>query len=212
MVSKLSSSTVSAATSGRYQPLGGGGRRLRLRPSKTPRRRRIRLIVGIDGHGSTFRAPISRRIAAAPYSPNTLWSLSHWRIVSTSCSSAGLVRRVRFGAGGRSVQSTPIQTSPLGPREPALHGAQRHTKLIGNCTLRGSTAHGGYQGPSLLWRDVFVPWQSPGRFSLWYRRICSTRQPSADPPGGIASDGGRNSSRATPSFRSAPHPKSKFSL
>ena len=49
MVSNESSSMVRVASAGRYQPVGGAGRRTRRLASSTPRRSKTRPIVRTDG-------------------------------------------------------------------------------------------------------------------------------------------------------------------
>src|SRR6059058_2727585 len=58
-VSKESSSTRSAATSGKYQPSGGAVLRTRAGTSSTPLRLRIRPIVRIDGGALPPRSAIA---------------------------------------------------------------------------------------------------------------------------------------------------------
>ncbi len=50
---------------------GGGGRRVLLRPSRTPRRERMRLMVRTDGTLATLWANNACRMASAPIAP---WS------------------------------------------------------------------------------------------------------------------------------------------
>lgn len=69
--SMLSSSASAAATGGRYQPLGGGGRRVRVLRSRAPRRRRMRLMVRTEG---TVASPCSTNaawMASAPTAPRS---------------------------------------------------------------------------------------------------------------------------------------------
>jgi hypothetical protein len=116
------------ATSGRYQPLGGGAVRGRCWLSKRPRRSNMRLIVLTDGGragkgckvgqagkvGNGWdKAPaapaasIASRIATAPYSPRALSLRRRMRQASTSSSTlCGVRRGEAFGPSGRSDQST----------------------------------------------------------------------------------------------------------
>ena len=92
-ISKLSSSARCSRTSWRYHPFGGGGNRMRRRPSKAPRRPRIRPMVRSEGTRSSFsfvrRLASSRRIAAAPNSPRSLMSRSSFRSSTTRASISG---------------------------------------------------------------------------------------------------------------------------
>ena len=102
---ETTSSARPAASSGRYQPCGGGGRRIRRRASRAPRRSRMRPIVRTDGTRAWPRAMSSRWRARAPYSPRSLVSLSSRRTPSTRSSIAASVRWTDLGIGDRSLQS-----------------------------------------------------------------------------------------------------------
>ena len=115
------------ATSGRYQPGGGGGRRIRRPASRTPRRSRMRPIVRTDGTTAGPRATSSLWMARAPYSPRSLVSFSVWRRRRTRSTIAEAVRRTRAVIGRRSRQST---------RSKARSPARRHH----HCTVERLTS------------------------------------------------------------------------
>src|SRR5512135_2840037 len=104
--SKLSSSRPFEMTSGRYQPGGGAGRRVRLWPSRAPRRSRMRLMVRTEGSGSNWRPLRASWMASAPWNPRSLACSNSHRTVRTRSSMAVSVRVVDLGVLGRSCQST----------------------------------------------------------------------------------------------------------
>jgi hypothetical protein len=106
MVSNESSSLLTAATAGRYQPTGGGGRRMRVRPSRMPRLWRMRPMVRREGTGASCWSIIAERMASAPTSPRSL--LANLPRKRRTCSSvAMLTRLIGFGEpAGRALQST----------------------------------------------------------------------------------------------------------
>lgn len=123
-MSKLSNSVRQAATSGRYQPRGGGGRRVLLRPSSAPRRPRMRLMVRSAGTGAIPCSDRAWRIASALMAPrSTEVALSQVatclqdQVLQGGIGAAGLVRRVR--AIG---PIDAIQALTLGALDPVGHG------------------------------------------------------------------------------------------
>jgi len=80
------------ATSGKYQPVGGGGRRCLFLPSNIPCRWSILLIVERPIGCVQPSRRISSLIASAPYSPRELFSLNSLRKRKTHCSMWMLVR------------------------------------------------------------------------------------------------------------------------
>lgn len=105
-VSNESSSLRPDATSGRYQPTGGAGLLTRMRPSRMPRRWRMRPMVRLEGTRTIRCSIIDARMASAPQSPRSLPASSRRRR-STSSSTELLVRLTGLGAPERrSLQST----------------------------------------------------------------------------------------------------------
>ncbi len=154
---------LSRRNRGRYQPRGGGGRRIRRRPSRTPQRRRIRLIVAIERQGIMRRAFISRWMAAAPYSPNGLRSFNQRRMVKTCCSmTASYV--------GYDGEPTKDRSNRRDPASGLRHADTNVARYKGNAEVhrshprRGSASHGSHHGPSLIGGTVFEPLQAPGVF------------------------------------------------
>ena len=106
IVSNESSSLTPDATSGRYQPIGGGGLRTRVRPSRMPRRWRMRPMVRLEGIRAVCCSSIAARMASAPKSPRSL-TVNSLRNLRTSSSVTALVRLMGRGAPeGRSLQFT----------------------------------------------------------------------------------------------------------
>src|SRR4051812_20315951 len=111
-ISTLSSSAKAWATPGKYQPGGGGGRRVRVRPSRAPRRPRMRLMVRTEGVWATPSSQRAWRMASAPTAPRSPWA-RFLRVCNTRSSKVGAVRRVVCGARERSDQSTRSSRWPL---------------------------------------------------------------------------------------------------
>jgi hypothetical protein len=82
------------------------------RASSTPRRARMRPMVRTEGSANSPRVVNSRKIAAAPNSPRSLWSFNAYRTCSTSPSKDSAVRRVRCGRDECSRQSTRSRRRP----------------------------------------------------------------------------------------------------
>lgn len=114
MRSKLSNSTRPDARSGRYQPRGGAGQRLRRRPSKAPLRSRMRSMVRTLG-GVMPLTRSSRRMASRPYSPKALDDRSSRRTRKITCSTP---RGVRFGGTEAHPGDPPTRLGPGGARLP----------------------------------------------------------------------------------------------
>ncbi len=110
-MSKLSSSARAAATSGRYHPRGGAGRRVLTRPSRAPRRARIRLIVRSDGAAVSPRSSRACWMAWAPTAPRSPWA-SSLRTVRIRSSVEESIRWVLCGTEDRSDQSTRSSRCP----------------------------------------------------------------------------------------------------
>lgn len=110
IASNASSSVPCPATSGRYQPLGGAGRRILLGRSLSPRRVTTRAIVRTDGTRSSPAASMASRMTAGPWSPR-IPSRSASRTRAIRASTDGSVRRVRRGVVERSAQSTASRSS-----------------------------------------------------------------------------------------------------
>jgi len=114
-----------------------------------------------------------------------------------------------MGSRGMIVPIDTIQPLALSTLKPTLHGAKRNAEANRYGTPGGSTPHCSYNLPSSLGGAVFEPLQvTPGVSGLVSQQCDSTASPSLGSTFGLA--GGRNSSRATPSFRSAPRPSPGF--
>ena len=129
MKSKQSTSARPAATSGRYQPLGGAGRRIRRTLSCNPRRESTRLIAACEG-ASAISASKAVLIAPAPYSPSTL---SSRRLVrSATMRLLHISRRAVPGAPRLAIREVhAIQPLPLSPLYPPRHRTHARPKLSG---------------------------------------------------------------------------------
>ena len=103
-----------------------------------------------------------------------------------------------------------VETLALRPPQPALDGAQGDPETPGDRPLRGPLANGGDDLATLAVGELFVSWEPRCVVSHRYGR---QGPPYASPPAGR---GGlvawRNSSRATPSFRSARPPTQVITL
>ena len=119
---------------------------------------------------------------------------------------AGTFRTSRsMGSRGKIVPIDTIQPLTLSTLKPSLHGAKRNAEANRYGTLGGSAPHRSHDLPSSFGGTVFEPLQvTPGVSGLVSQQCDSTASPPLGSAFGMA--GGRNSSRATPSFRSAPRP------
>ena len=97
----------------------------------------------------------------------------------------------------------PIEAFSLRPSNPVLNGTQRNPEATSHGTLRDFFASsGGNQTATLIGSQLFDSWITPHVFPLGIavgRSTCKYPQPATP-----QERGGRNSSRAAPSFRSAP--------
>ena len=172
--SKLSSSRRFEATSGRYQPGGGGGRRARFCPSKAPRRSRMRLMVRTEGSGSTLRAVRAWWMASAPWNPRSLDCSNSLRTARTRSSMAASVR-------GGPVVSRGGRASPLGPAvalsvlDPVVERSIGSRGTLGRPPAAIARFGRRRRSPDDEWpHDHFCSWRPPGRDAIFtpdYRRV-----------------------------------------
>jgi len=101
----------------------------------------------------------------------------------------------------------PIEAKSFRPLHPALNGVESDAKSPCDTALRLAAPNGGNDATTLLGGQVFDAWSAPNAFPSGIAvdgMCCKTTT------GGDAKERGRNSSRATPSFRSAPSLSSHF--